>query len=92
MYPLQSKSILSKDGIDELFEQHYESDYGLDKAELFEDYVCNNDSDDEEDKDDDLGTRATFQYKKSYQAPLISNTKKWVNHVLIITCVRLGMK
>ena len=39
MFKVLSKSILSKDGIEDLFEEHYESDYGLDKAQLFEDYV-----------------------------------------------------
>lgn len=39
MFKVLSKSILTKDGIDDLFEKHYETDHGIDKQELIENYV-----------------------------------------------------
>ena len=39
MFKVLSKSILAKDGIDDLFEKHYESDDGLERKKLVEFYV-----------------------------------------------------
>lgn len=39
MFKVLSKSILTKDGIDDLFEKHYETENGIEKQDLIETYV-----------------------------------------------------
>ena len=55
MFKVLSKSILTKDGIDDLFEKHYESESDLERKKLVETYVKEVKDDPEHDHQDHEG-------------------------------------
>ena len=63
--------------------------------ELFEGYVGNEDIDlshlIEDEEEDDL-RKSKFTYTNDYMKPSMAAGKMWLNHVLVVCCVRLGMK